>query len=80
MGRKLGDAGPATVGFCHFFTTASLPVQLTEEVDQDFLKISWACKMLQWTIEKQRLEGMLTKELNYLGVITLDITISPEVL
>ena len=79
MGRELGAAGPATVGFCHFFTAASLPVQLTE-VDQDFLKISWACKMLQWTIEKQRLEGMLTKELNYLGVITLDITISPEVL
>ena len=79
MGRELGDAGPATVGFYHFFTTESLPVHLTE-VDQDFLKISWACKMLQWTIEKQRLEGMLTKELTYLGVITLDITISPEVL
>ena len=79
MGRELGDAGPATVGFCHFFATESLPVPLTE-VDQDFPKISCACKMLQWTIEKQRLEGMLTKELNYLGVITLDITISPEVL
>ena len=79
MGRELGDASPAFVGFYHFFTTESLPVPLTE-VDQDFLKISWACKMLQWTIEKQRLEGMLTKELNYLGVITLDLTISPEVL
>ena len=50
------------------------------EVNQDFLKISWAWKMLQLTIEKQRLEEILTKELNYLGVITLDITISPEVL
>ena len=46
MGRELGAAGPAIVGFYHFLTTSpysefSTPAQLTE-VDQDFLKISWA--------------------------------------
>ena len=57
MGRELGAAGPAIVGFYHFLTTSpysefSTPAQLTE-VDQDFLRISWACKMLQWTIYRE---------------------------
>ena len=46
MGRELGAAGPAIVGFNNFLTPSpysefSTPAQLTE-VDQDFLKISWA--------------------------------------
>ena len=46
MGRELGAAGPAIVGFNNFFTPSpysefSTRAQLTE-VDQDFLKISWA--------------------------------------
>lgn len=43
MGRELGDAGPAIVGFYHFFLTPAVTPVLPAEVDHGFLRIPGAC-------------------------------------
>ena len=63
MGRELGDAGPATVGFFSgSFSGAPTPGFSTPasptEVDHGLLRIPGACYVAVNDLEKQRPEGV----------------------